>query len=281
MKTLGIIGGTGIYNVPGFETVARRSLDTPYGAPSGPLVEARNGDTRLLFLPRHGTGHDIPPHAVNYRANICALKLAGAQQILSISAVGSLREEIAPGEVVVVDQYIDWTRSRLSTFFEPGLVAHVSMADPVCPSLSEAAAEAAESSGLAVHRGGVYICIEGPQFSTRAESHLFRSFGATVIGMTAMPEAKLAREAELPYATVAFVTDYDCWHSVEENVSVDGVLAVLKRNASAAQRLIHEISMHLPDPSKSPATKALQGSLITKDSGLGGGARARLAWLIG
>jgi 5'-methylthioadenosine phosphorylase len=281
VRTLGIIGGSGVYDVPGYEVVSRRSIDTPYGTASGPLVEARSSDTRLLFIPRHGVGHDIPPHAVNYRANICAMKLAGAQQILSISAVGSLKEAVVPGHVVVVDQYIDWTRTRPSTFFEPGLVAHVSMADPTCPQLSAAAVEAAKASGLVVHEGGVYICIEGPQFSTRAESQLFRSFGASVIGMTAMPEAKLAREAELPYATVAFATDYDCWRGASENVSVHAVLAVLKKNASAAQTLIKEIANRLPDASKSPASKALQGSLITKDSALGGGARARLAWLLG
>jgi len=209
------------------------------------------------------------------------MKMAGVEQILSISAVGSMQEDIVPGHMVVVDQYIDMTKRREGTFFDPGLVAHVSMADPVCPHLAAVAAQAGEASGLTVHRGGTYLCIDGPQFSTRAESRLYRSWGISVIGMTALPEAKLAREAELPYSTVAFATDYDCWHEAAADVSVDAVLSVLKQNAAAAQKLIRLVAEALPDPQKSPASRALQGSLITKDSSKGGGARARLAWLLG
>lgn len=280
-RTLGVLGGSGVYKIPGVEVSGARTISTPYGAPSAPITEAFLDETRLLFLPRHGPHHRIPPHEVNYRANICALKMAGAEQVLSISAVGSMREDIHPGDIVVVDQFIDQTKRRPSTYFETGLVAHVSFADPVCKNLARAAEEAALSTGSRVHRGGTYVCIEGPQFSTRAESNLYRSWGVSVIGMTAMPEAKLAREAQLPYAILAFATDYDCWHETAEVVSVHNVVAVLKEDARHAQQAVRSICKLLPDPSRSIAHKALEHAVITHSSGTDPEIRARLTWLLG
>lgn len=280
-QTIGVVGGSGLYKIPGLDVSGARTISTPYGAPSAPLTEAHLGDTRLLFLPRHGTNHRVPPHEVNYRANICALKMAGAEQVVSISAVGSMQDDIHPGDVVVVDQYIDLTKRRASTYFETGLVAHVSLSHPVCENLATAAAEAAEATGSRVHRGGTYLCIEGPQFSTRAESFLYRSWGVSVIGMTAMPEAKLAREAQLPYATIAYVTDYDCWHDTADAVSVQNVLAVLKENIEKAQQTIRQLSTRLPDPRKSRAANALDHAMITPSNNTDPEVRARLTWLLG
>ena len=210
--TLGVIGGSGLYDLEGLEDRRWVSVESPFGAPSDALLTGRLGDVTLAFLPRHGRGHVLPPSAVNARANIDALKRFGCTDILSLSAVGSLREAIEPGAFVVVDQFIDRTFAREKSFFGPGLVAHVSVAEPVCPRLSALAAEAARAAGARVVEGGCYLAMEGPQFSTKAESALYRSWGCDVIGMTNMPEAKLAREAELPYASVAMVTDYDGWH---------------------------------------------------------------------
>src|SRR5690349_16636886 len=208
-RVLGVIGGSGLYEMGGLTDIEEMDVETPFGAPTDRIVRGRLGDVELLFLPRHGRGHRHPPHLINYRANVCAMKRLGATHLVSLSAVGSMKETIEPGHVVVVDQYLDMTKRRTSTFFDEGIVAHVAFADPVCPALASAAAIAARRAGAVAHEGGTYVCIEGPQFSTRAESHLYRSFGVSVIGMTAMPEAKLAREAELPYATVAFATDFD------------------------------------------------------------------------
>lgn len=277
---LGVIGGSGLYGLRGLEDVTREAVTTPYGAPSSELVRGRLGETQLVFLSRHGAGHTAPPHQLNSRANICALKQAGVTHVVSLSAVGSLKEEIAPGHVVIVDQYIDLTKSRPTTFFEDGIAAHVGFADPACPHLSEAAHSAAQATGGIVHDRGTYVCIEGPQFSTRAESHLYRSWGASVIGMTAMPEAKLAREAELPYVTIAFATDYDCWHQTAEVVSVDAVLAVLKRNGDLAQRIIAEICSRLPNPAQSPASGALIGAVITDKDAFSSATRRKLDWLL-
>lgn len=279
--SLGVIGGSGIYGMSDLKIIKQHEVQTPYGTPSGPLTEAELDGRRLIFIPRHGLAHDIPPHQINYRANICALKMAGAEQVVSLSAVGSMREEIEPGHVVIVDQYIDWTKRRVSTFFEDGIAAHVSLADPVCSNLAAAAAEAAKAAGARVHDGGTYLCMEGPQFSTRAESQLYRSWGVSVIGMTAMPEAKLAREAELPYATIAFSTDYDCWHESESNVTVEAVLAVLKQNSALAQSVLRALPSRLPDPSTSIAANALEHAVITHDTNEKSEARKRLAWLLG
>jgi len=276
---LGIVGGSGIYEIPGLTRVSKAPVDTPYGAPSADIVRGEVGDTTLLFLPRHGLHHRIPPHQINYRANICALKKLGATHVVSLSAVGSMREEIAPGHVVVVDQYIDWTKRRASTFFEDGIVAHVGFADPVCPLLAEALSRASEAAGATVHRGGTYLCMEGPQFSTRAESRLYRQWGVSVIGMTAMPEAKLAREAELPYATLALATDYDCWHE-SGDVNVDAVVFVLKQNAALAQRAVAELARQLPPTQGSPAYQATKNAILSTRSEIPATALERLAWLI-
>jgi 5'-methylthioadenosine phosphorylase len=265
----------------GLTDVEEIDMDTPFGPPSDRVVRGRLGNVDLLFLPRHGRGHRFAPHLVNYRANVCVMKELGATQLVSLSAVGSMREHIEPGHVVVVDQYIDMTRRRPSTYFDDGIVAHVAFADPVCPYLAEAAATAARHAGAVVHRGGSYICIEGPQFSTRAESHLYRSWGVSVIGMTAMPEAKLAREAELPYATIAFATDYDAWHETVEAVSVEAVLTILRRNVDLAKRIVSELATALPDPASSPATTALRNAIITDKKAITAEARDRLRWLIG
>ena len=279
-NVLGVIGGSGIYDVPGIELVREHALETPFGAPSDRIVRGRSGETELLFLPRHGRGHRTPPHEINYRANIAALKLLGATHVVSLSAVGSMKEEIAPGHVVIVDQYIDLTKRRPSTFFENGIAAHVAFGDPVCPALHAALVNAARRAGGTVHVGGTYVCMEGPQFSTRAESLIYRGWGVSVIGMTAMPEAKLAREAELPYATLALATDYDCWHESEEDVSVAAVMAVLAANADLAKRTVLELAKELPDPKESPATTALAHALITPKDAIESEARARLGFLV-
>ena len=279
-RVLGVIGGSGIYEIAGLQNVQELRVETPYGPPSDSVLKGTLGATTLLFLPRHGKGHRIPPHAINYRANVCALKKLGAEQLVSITAVGSMREEIRPGDVVIVDQYIDLTKRRHSTFFEDGIAAHVTLSDPVDPALASAVARAVETAGGSVRRGGSYVCIEGPQFSTRAESMIYRSWGVSVIGMTAMPEAKLAREAELPYATLALATDYDCWHETEDAVSVEAVIAVLQKNADLAKRAIVELARTLPDPEQSPAARALEGAIISEPSAISEEVRARLGWLI-
>jgi 5'-methylthioadenosine phosphorylase len=278
---LGIIGGSGLYQIDGLTGIVELARETPFGPPSDVIVRGQLGDVSLLFLPRHGRGHTIAPHRINARANVWALKELGATHLVSVSAVGSMREEIAPGEFVVVDQFIDLTKGRASTFFDEGVVAHVAFAEPVCSRLSEALALASESSGVRVHRGGTYVCIEGPQFSTRAESLLYRSWGVSVIGMTALPEAKLAREAELPYALLALATDYDCWHGTEPTVDVASVLAVIQKNVAAARRAIGTLARSLPDPAESSATSALASAVITPGARAGADGRLRLDRLVG
>lgn len=264
--TLAVIGGSGLYNLEGLETVAEHDIETPWGKPSDPILEGRLEGVRMLFLPRHGKGHRIPPSDLNFRANIAALKMLGATDVLSISACGSFKNELKPGDFVIVDQFIDRTRGRISSFFGPGLVAHVSMAHPVCPRLSEAAFKACTATDVEVTLGGTYLAMEGPQFSSLAESKLYRSWGCDVIGMTAMPEAKLAREAELPYALVAMVTDYDCWHEEEEDVSVTNVLEVLQTNADKARAMLKALVPSIgPERSVCPAgiERVLDHALIT------------------
>jgi len=234
----GIIGGSGLYDLEGLEVLDKLSIDTPFGTPSDELLLARLHDQEIVFLPRHGRGHRLPPHKINYRANIYAMKLAGVSRILSISAVGSLRLEIPPGDFVLVDQFVDRTHGRDSTFFDGPVVAHVSMADPVCTSMRASLLSAAETSGTRMHPAGTYLAMQGPQFSSRAESNLYRSWGMDVIGMTNMPEAKLAREAEICYSTVAMSTDYDCWHEDEDAVSVSSVIEVMHANIDKAKRLL-------------------------------------------
>ena len=260
---LGVIGGSGLYNMPGLESVEEIAVTTPWGEPSDIVVKGRLGSTTMLFLPRHGRGHRIPPGAINFRANLFALKSLGATHVASVSAVGSLREEIVPGELVVVDQFIDRTTRRVGTYFDEGIAAHVSMADPICPVLAASLAEAARSSGAKVHVGGSYVCIEGPRFSTRAESHMFRQWGASVVGMTNVPECFLARELELPYATLALATDYDCWREHDAAVDVPAVLAIIKKNVDRAQQTLRALAASLPDPATSPATGALEHAVMT------------------
>lgn len=243
---LGIIGGSGFYNLPGLENPRWEKVMTPWGAPSDEILFADIAGLPVRFLPRHGRGHPVPPSAINYRANIDALKRAGVTDLISISACGSLREDLAPGHFVLVDQFVDRTFAREKSFFGPGLVAHVSVADPVSPLLVDAVERAAQAESIAYTRGGTYLVMEGPQFSTRAESNLYRSWSMDVIGMTNMPEAKLAREAEICYATVAMVTDYDCWHDDHADVDVAGIIAVMKDNTEKAQRLVMRLARDFP-----------------------------------
>lgn len=261
---IGVLGGSGLYAIDGLEGAEWVRIDTPWGAPSDEIRVGRIGGVRFAFLPRHGRGHRIAPTDVNYRANVDALKRLGCTDLLALSAVGSLREAIAPGVFVIADQFIDRTTARTSSFFGTGMVAHVSMADPVCPRLAGIAAAAGREAGATVIEGGTYIAIEGPQFSSRAESHLYRSWGADIIGMTAMPEAKLAREAELPYALVGMSTDYDCWREGEAHVEVDEVLRIMHANADAARRLVLAFARLLP-PERSPSLidTCLDAALIT------------------
>jgi 5'-methylthioadenosine phosphorylase len=262
--TIGILGGSGLYEMDALEEAQWIGVETPWGPPSDELLVGRLHGVRFVFLPRHGRGHRIPPSQVNARANVDALKRAGCTDLVAISAVGSLREELAPGRFVVADQFIDRTFAREKSFFGPGLVAHVSMADPVCPRLSGFLAEAAQAAGASVERGGTYLAMEGPQFSSRAESELYRSWGCDVIGMTAMPEAKLAREAELPYALVGMVTDYDCWRKGEEAVEVSAIIAQLMANAGRARDMVEEFARALPaDRAASPIDTALDSAIIT------------------
>ena len=261
---IGVIGGSGLYDLDGLTNRKTLTLESPWGAPSDALVTGELDGVRLVFLPRHGQGHRLPPSDINARANIDVLKRAGCTDLISVSAVGSLREELPPGTFVVVDQFIDRTVARPASFFGPGLVAHVSMADPVCPVLSSAAATAARSARAVTVEGGTYVAIEGPQFSTRAESELFRSWGCSVIGMTAMPEARLAREAELPYASVCMVTDYDCWRAETAHVEVAEILATMRGNAETARRMLGELVRALPDHRPaSPIDSGLDRAVVT------------------
>jgi 5'-methylthioadenosine phosphorylase len=261
--TIGVIGGSGLYALDGLEDAQEIAVSSPFGAPSGPVTIGRIGGVRFVFLARHGAGHRIPPEAINARANIDVLKRCGATDVIAVSAIGSLREDYAPGSFVAVDQFIDRTHGRPQSFFGEGLVAHVSLADPVCPRLSGYLADAAERAGAVVHRGGCYLAMQGPQFSTRAESRLYRQWGADVIGMTAMPEARLAREAELPYALIGMVTDYDSWRA-GEHVEVEHVLSVMRANAASARAAIAHLAQGLPPVRKpSPIDSALDGAIMT------------------
>ena len=262
--TIGIIGGSGLYQLDALEDAEWLPVSSPFGKPSDEILFGRIGDVRLRFLPRHGRGHRIPPGDINMRANIDALKRCGCTDILAISAIGSLQEHLPPGHFVAVDQFIDRTFARVSSFFGPGLTAHVSMADPVCARLSAMAADAVEAAGGPVARGGTYLAMEGPQFSTRAESRLYRQWGTDVIGMTAMPEARLAREAELPYALLAMVTDYDSWKDDAETVDVAQVVEQMRGNAKLARKAIEAFCKGLPKKrSPSPIDHALTDAVIT------------------
>ena len=263
---IGIIGGSGVYDIPGLEGKQWRRVETPWGPASGELLFGTLAGVRCVFLPRHGRGHALSPTHLNYRANIDALKRAGVTDVLSLSAVGSLKEELPPGHFVIVDQFIDRSFAREKSFFGDGCVAHVTVADPVCRRLGDALESSARRLGLPVTRGGTYLVMEGPQFSTRAESELYRSWGCSVIGMTNMPEAKLAREAELCYATVAMVTDYDCWHEAHDAVTVDAIVRVLHSNADNARALVADVLPAIGAP-RGPCPfgcdRALEHALVT------------------
>lgn len=263
---LGVVGGSGLYDIDGLTEAEWVSVDSPFGAPSDALLRGRLGGVDVAFLPRHGRGHRLPPGEIDYRANIDALKRLGVTDVVSLSAVGSLREALAPGDFVLVDQFIDRTFARRKSFFGAGLTAHVSMARPVCPRLGDLLAAAAEKAGMRMVRGGTYLAMEGPQFSTLAESTLYRQWGASVIGMTNMPEAKLAREAELCYATVAMVTDYDCWHPDHDDVTVEAIVRTLRENAARGARLVAALAAAMADrraPCAAGCDRALEHALIT------------------
>ena len=264
---IGVIGGSGLADGIGLEDAQDITVRSPFGEPSGPVTTGRIGAVRFSFVARHGAGHRIPPSAVNYRANIDVLKRCGVTDLLSLSAIGSLREELAPGHMITIDQLIDRTEGRARSFFGPGLVAHVSLADPVCPRLAGLVGEAVRAAGATVHPRGCYIAIEGPQFSTRAESAMYRAWGADVIGMTAMPEARLAREAELPYALLGMVTDYDAWRESEAGVEAAEVFAVMKANADRARAAVRQLAALLPaNREASPIDRALDHALATAPS---------------
>jgi 5'-methylthioadenosine phosphorylase len=278
---IGLVGGSGVYDLSGIEDLREERFGTPFGKPSDSYFTGKLEGVPVAFFPRHGRGHRFSPSEINYRANICGFKMLGCDAILSASAVGSLKEAYAPRHVVVPDQFVDRTRHRADTFFTDGVVAHVSLADPVCPSALAVLADAARAGGLTVHAGGTYVCMEGPQFSTRAESNLYRSWGADVIGMTNLTEARLAREAEICYATLAFITDYDCWHEEEDDVSVEAVVKVLRDNALAARRVMRE-AIRLLDPERKCACRnALANAILTDPKTISEAARLRLKPIAG
>jgi 5'-methylthioadenosine phosphorylase len=265
-NVIGVIGGSGLYQMEGLKKVREVRVSTPFGKPSDVYVRGILNGAEMVFLPRHGKGHRWLPTEINFRANIFGMKKLGVERIISVSAVGSLREEIAPGHLVIPDQFIDRTSQRRSTFFGKGLVAHVGFADPVCPLLSGSLVRAAEEEGAKVHPKGTYLCMEGPQFSTRAESHLYRSWGAHVIGMTNLQEAKLAREAEICFGTLALATDYDCWNQTAGDVEIEEVLAVLKQNVRLAQNIISRIVGYPPVGRSCGCGTALKDAIITERS---------------
>ena len=277
---IGFIGGSGLSDVEGLDNPRQVPVDTPFGDPSDSVLLGTLGTAQVAFLPRHGRGHRISPSEIPARANIYALKSVGVTRIVALSAVGSLQEELRPLDLVIPDQIIDRTKGRPATFFGDGVVAHVGFADPFCPELSSVASRAADSEGVRAHRGGAYLVIEGPQFSTRAESTMYRSWGASVIGMTALPEAKLAREAEMCYATLAFVTDYDVWRRGEADVSVEIVIGNLKRNAKVAQRILARIAAEVPPRSECRCGSALKDAIITDPDSIPAEARERLGILV-
>lgn len=277
---IGIIGGSGLYDMEGLERVREVRPSTPFGRPSDALALGTVDGVRVAFLARHGRGHRIGPSEINYRANIYALKSVGVTRVVSVSAVGSMKETVRPGEVVLPDQFVDLTKRRIGTFFEQGIVAHVAFAEPVCHALAASLFKAAQGVGASVHQGGVYLCIEGPQFSSRGESNIYRQWGVDVIGMTNLPEAKLAREAELCYATLALVTDYDCWHDTEAAVTVEAVLATLQKNVELAKRLLRVAMPLVVGPRACGCGRALEQAILTSPEHIPKGTRKRLRVLL-
>jgi 5'-methylthioadenosine phosphorylase len=277
---IGVIGGSGLYELEGLTDVRWRRVRTPFGDPSDEFCTGTLDGRRVIFLPRHGRGHRLMPTELNFRANIWGLKSLGAEWVLSVSAVGSMREEIRPLDLVVPDQFFDATKRRLSSFFGDGIVAHVGMAEPVCEHLATVLEKAARATGAAVHRGGTYLCIEGPQFSTKAESRIYRGWGVDVIGMTNMPEAKLAREAELCYATLALTTDYDVWHASHEAVTVEAVVANLLKNVATAREVLRRVIPAIGGPRSCPCPSLLQNAVITSPAVFPLATRRRLDLLL-
>ena len=280
--TIGVIGGSGLYDMEGLQDVKRISIDTPFGAPSDDYVTGMLNGVRMVFLPRHGRGHRLLPSEVNYRANIYGMKQLGVEQIISVSAVGSLKEAIAPGHIVIPDQFIDRTKGiRKDTFFGNGVVAHAGFADPVCSTLSETLYSAAKTAGATVHKGGTYICMEGPAFSTRAESFMYLGLGASIIGMTNLTEAKLAREAEICYGIIALSTDYDCWHEHHADVSVEAIIAIIHQNVAMAKNIIRQAVAVINKDRSCSCGSSMQHAIITERSAIAHETRQRLELIVG
>jgi 5'-methylthioadenosine phosphorylase len=280
MTTLGVIGGSGLYQMSGIEGGEWVKVATPFGEPSDDYFVGEMSGVKVVFLPRHGRGHRLLPSELNFRANIYGMKKLGVERLIAVSAVGSLKKEIAPGHLVVPDQFIDRTRGRISTFFGRGIVAHVAFADPMCGDLMQLLGSTARSVGATVHVGGTYVCMEGPQFSTRAESFLYRSWGADVIGMTNLQEAKLAREAEICFVTLALATDYDCWNTEAGDVVIEEILAILNQNVATAQRIIAQVIPQLPAARACPCGHALENAIITDRAVIPRAVKQELAILV-
>jgi 5'-methylthioadenosine phosphorylase len=278
---IGIIGGSGLYSMPGFEAHEEVAIDTPWGSPSEKFVVGMLAGKAVAFLARHGRGHRISPSELNFRANIWGMKSLGVERIVSLSAVGSLKEEHRPLDFVIPDQFFDRTRGRVSTFFGDGMVAHISFADPVCPQVSEVAHQSCQAAGVSVKKSGTYLCMEGPAFSTKAESNVYRSWGMDVIGMTNLQEAKLAREAEICYVTIAMVTDYDCWHPEHDAVTVNDIIANLMKNAENAAKVVAEAVARMPEARSCKCGSALSHALITDRKAIPESTRKKLDLLIG
>ena len=282
VHTIGVIGGSGLYEMEGMTDIRSVTVDTPFGPPSDDYITGILDGVRMVFLPRHGRGHRLLPSEINYRANIWGMKKLGVERIISVSAVGSMKEEIVPGHIVIPDQFIDRTKGiRKDTFFGEGIVGHVQFADPVCADLSDWLCEAAEEAGATVHKGGTYVCMEGPAFSTRAESFMYRSFGVSVIGMTNLTEAKLAREAEICYGTIALSTDYDCWHETHDDVSIEAILAIIRNNVTMAKNIIRQAIHKIGDGRPCSCASALQHAVITDRSMIPAATREKLEIIAG
>lgn len=281
MSYVGIIGGSGLYQMEGVEVKEWKKVETPYGSPSDEIMLGTLNGVNIAFLPRHGRGHKITPSEINYRANIWAMKSLGVEQIISVSAVGSMKEEIDRGHIVIIDQFVDRTRMRPSTFFHDGIVAHVSFAEPICSDIAKTLYDAAKDVGATVHKGGAYVCIEGPMFSSKAESKIYRTWGVDVIGMTNYQEAKLAREAEICYATIALATDYDCWHESEEDVNALAVVEVMNKNVITAKKIINAAIGKLPKHRDCACSKSLEFAIVTDKKLIPETTKKRLKPIIG
>ena len=278
---IGVIGGSGLYQIESLKEVREVAVSTPFGRPSGKFILGTLEGIPIAFLARHGRGHVLLPSEINYRANLFAMKRLGVERILSVSAVGSMKEEIAPGHIAIPSQFYDLTKGRKSTFFGEGIVAHVSLAEPICPELADVVAEASRAVGAAIHRGGTYLCMEGPQFSTRAESEVHRSWGVDVIGMTNVTEAKLAREAEICYTTIALATDYDCWRVSEEAVTAEMVLKTLLENVALSKKIIQAAVVRIGEERRCPCSEALKHAIVTPSSSIPKKTKADLKPIIG